>query len=575
MNGFKLPQDISQDLLLISDLIGVSSDVPPLSPRISIEVQPDDSVDSSDTEIASEDEIQADLIPVNHEGELQGLQTIPVSDSSSESESGSSVNDDDAKSISNHDLDEDDESGPTGVDFQTKNEINETDVIIPDISEVGPEEILEKVGEIMSVMVNLVIVRGEPSERANKGSEQALDSDTLLVFEDRKVMGYIYETFGPTSQPLYQVKFSNGYPLDPEKMRIARKVFHVPKRSHFVFLSQIKQMKGSDASNVHDEEPAEHELEFSDDEAEAAFKSILKRKRSNSRAQSVVLSRQPTPSPSQMRDQDLVDDVILKGNAYDEHGPYDLDFSTGPSRPPPAPYDDPYADEYPLTTSKLSTSSELTSDPSPSRNQHHTSAHGARQDRGDARGHSSGRGRVRGRVREHDRRGNGRHKWAASAHSPQQNSSTSETSWNGGPIARSPTGASYDLHIPRPLSPTSLAIAHATGQLPDGSIISMPHTHATPEAWGYQNPRFHQGAPFHFNPQGPSPFVQPHINPRFASAFGLHMNTNMRLMQPQRYDPYEESNMHSVSLQQTSNCADEWAVPTGAPDEKVVNKDGV
>lgn len=312
MNGFKLPQDISQDLLLISDLIGVSSDVPPLSPRISIEVQPDDSVDSSDTEIASEDEIQADLIPVNHEGELQGLQTMhvpmfpllysayqlysPVSDSSSESESGSSVNDDDAKSISNHDLDEDDESGPTGVDFQTKNEINETDVIIPDISEVGPEEILEKVGEIMSVMVNLVIVRGEPSERANKGSEQALDSDTLLVFEDRKVMGYvrivqsccgtllkemniqIYETFGPTSQPLYQVKFSNGYPLDPEKMRIARKVFHVPKRSHFVFLSQIKQMKGSDASNVHDEEPAEHELEFSDDEAEAAFKSILKRK---------------------------------------------------------------------------------------------------------------------------------------------------------------------------------------------------------------------------------------------------------------------------------------------------------
>jgi H/ACA ribonucleoprotein complex non-core subunit NAF1 len=77
---------------------------------------------------------------------------------------------------------------------------------------------------------------------------------------------------------LYQVKFNNGYPLDPEKMRISRDVFHVPKRSRFVFLNQIKQMKGSDASNVHDEEPADHELEFSDDEAEAAFKSSLKRK---------------------------------------------------------------------------------------------------------------------------------------------------------------------------------------------------------------------------------------------------------------------------------------------------------
>lgn len=35
-------------------------------------------------------------------------------------------------------------------------------------------------------------------------------------------------------------------------------------------------MRGSDASNVHDEEPAEYELEFSDDEQEAAHKARLK-----------------------------------------------------------------------------------------------------------------------------------------------------------------------------------------------------------------------------------------------------------------------------------------------------------
>jgi hypothetical protein len=77
---------------------------------------------------------------------------------------------------------------------------------------------------------------------------------------------------------MYQVKFSDANPLDPEQMQIARDVFHVPQRSRFIFLNQIKQMKGSDASNVYDEEPADHELEFSDDEAEAAFKSSLKRK---------------------------------------------------------------------------------------------------------------------------------------------------------------------------------------------------------------------------------------------------------------------------------------------------------
>ena len=104
------------------------------------------------------------------------------------------IDDDDTKSVSNHGVDEEDELGTspaTGTYFRTKNEINETDVTIPDIAEVGPEEVLEKVGEIMGVMENLVIVKGAPSELVNQGSERALDSDTLLVFEDRKVMGYV------------------------------------------------------------------------------------------------------------------------------------------------------------------------------------------------------------------------------------------------------------------------------------------------------------------------------------------------------------------------------------------------
>lgn len=52
----------------------------------------------------------------------------------------------------------------------------------------------------------------------------------------------------------------------------------VPSKSKFVFVDHIKAFKGSDASNVYDEEPADDELEFSDDEAEAAYKSRMKRK---------------------------------------------------------------------------------------------------------------------------------------------------------------------------------------------------------------------------------------------------------------------------------------------------------
>lgn len=88
----------------------------------------------------------------------------------------------------------------------------------------------------------------------------------------------IYETFGPTSQPLYQIKFNQSYPLDTEKIRVAREVYHVPQRSNFVFMDYLKKLRGSDASNIHDEEPGDDEIEFSDDEQESAFKQARKKK---------------------------------------------------------------------------------------------------------------------------------------------------------------------------------------------------------------------------------------------------------------------------------------------------------
>lgn len=59
---------------------------------------------------------------------------------------------------------------------------------------------------------------------------------------------------------------------------MSRDVFHIPRRSKYVFVDMIQKMRGSDASNIHDEEPAEDEVEFSDDEKEAAFKQQRKRR---------------------------------------------------------------------------------------------------------------------------------------------------------------------------------------------------------------------------------------------------------------------------------------------------------
>jgi len=215
------------------------------------------------------------------------------SDSESESETESQIPTF-QNTLPTYDDDEDGET-PAGATtyLQTKNEVVDVPIVIPDLEAVGMDEVLEKVGEVLSVVGDIVIVRGLPSKSADRGSERALDSGTLLVFEDRKVLGYvrfspwpypsclcinsqICETFGPTSEPLYQIKFNQQYPLDPEKIQVGRQVFHVPGRSHFIFVHHLRQLKGSDASNVHDEEPGEDEIEFSDDEAEAVHRSRFK-----------------------------------------------------------------------------------------------------------------------------------------------------------------------------------------------------------------------------------------------------------------------------------------------------------
>lgn len=89
---------------------------------------------------------------------------------------------------------DDDEEGPAiaaGTVPATKHEIVEADIAIPEVDQLDPTEQIEKVGEIMTVFDQVAIVRGLPSENMSRGSQKALDSDTLLVFDDRTVMGYV------------------------------------------------------------------------------------------------------------------------------------------------------------------------------------------------------------------------------------------------------------------------------------------------------------------------------------------------------------------------------------------------
>ena len=43
----------------------------------------------------------------------------------------------------------------------------------------------------MTIVNNIVIIKGEARESADRASGKALDCDTLLVLEDRKVFGFV------------------------------------------------------------------------------------------------------------------------------------------------------------------------------------------------------------------------------------------------------------------------------------------------------------------------------------------------------------------------------------------------
>ena len=100
------------------------------------------------------------------------------------------------------DEDEDTETATTSESqVRTKNELVEIDIKVPDILEVDPHEQLEKVGHVFSVVDKVAIIKGISSPIANRGSEKALDSETLLVFEDRKVLGYVSEALFCSTAP--------------------------------------------------------------------------------------------------------------------------------------------------------------------------------------------------------------------------------------------------------------------------------------------------------------------------------------------------------------------------------------
>ncbi|KAI8873768.1 NAF1-domain-containing protein [Ramicandelaber brevisporus] len=159
--------------------------------------------------------------------------------------------------------------------LRTKHEVD------PDIPEVDLRHRVDEavpltsLGKIKSIVDTTLVIETSPEYAQNA----ALDIGSLIALEDRRVLGRVYDTFGPVAQPLYSIKYKSvddlkvateGLSTDSDAAMPA--VYYVPPMATFVDATELRKFKGSDASNLYDEEVGEDEAEYSDDEMEAMMK---------------------------------------------------------------------------------------------------------------------------------------------------------------------------------------------------------------------------------------------------------------------------------------------------------------
>ncbi|KAL8933158.1 MAG: hypothetical protein Q9216_006494 [Gyalolechia sp. 2 TL-2023] len=232
----------------------------------------------------------ADINTNDQEAEFE-IDSSPIqssSDSDSDSSSSSSADseykmldpEEEARRLMQEDGGSEDEgkggkaaSGP----LRTLNEKPDEIVPKPQI-EVTAAMAIAELGVVEHLVESSILIKAKVS-----GESQALEVGSLLCLQDRSVIGVIAETLGQVRQPYYAVRFTNAAAIAEAGLSKGIPVFYVEQHARYIFTQNLKALKGSDASNIHDEEVGDDELEFSDDEAEAEHKRRLKQARQSKR----------------------------------------------------------------------------------------------------------------------------------------------------------------------------------------------------------------------------------------------------------------------------------------------------
>lgn len=268
-----------------------TSDVPTKTSQLTVGEQVSQSKVADDEEFVRAAEANKDDPSAEWQLDSSDAET---SGSSSSSDSDSDTHDDDdddegvlldpeeqARILMREEAADGDIGGPVSkTPLRTANEKPEEKIEKPNVV-VTPDMKITELGDVEAMVDNLVLIKGKTS-----GEYQVLEMGSVLCLADRSVIGAVAETLGRVQEPRYAVGFSNADEVGEAGITKGTVIYYVDQHSTYVFTQPLKSIKGSDASNMHDEEVLGEEIEFSDDEAEAEYKRNLKRAKQVARGES-------------------------------------------------------------------------------------------------------------------------------------------------------------------------------------------------------------------------------------------------------------------------------------------------
>ncbi|KIV79749.1 hypothetical protein PV11_07294 [Exophiala sideris] len=433
----------------------------------------------------------------------------------------------------------DDEGGKSrdkaeGAALRTANE--RTEEVIPKPDVVVTEDMkIEELGNVEFVVENNVVIKAKTS-----GEYQVLESGSLICLKDRSVVGVIADLIGRVEEPRYTIRFTNDEAIAEAGLSASgTTVFYVPSHSTFVFTQPLKAVKGSDASNFHDEEVGDDEMEFSDDEAEAEHKRQMKARRQGRQVdtgrgrgrggqQSGRGSHRGGRRPSHSRNND--NNAVANGNGAYGDGSLEMNYDDVPNGGDDGytPLQRPDSLAGNIEQHRGDSAGHPLPPPPPS----------FRGGRGDFGGRGRGRGRGdRGGFRS--RGGGGFHQSRGSGFHNQHHANNTQNGSHGYPRAPEvtvPTTPSITPHnvnftpmTPSPMSPLPNVPYNFGGYQPPTGFPYMPQSMPglQPPSFAYQQQQQHQQQQQYQQPQYQQPqYQQPYQAAQYNAPVTQPYQTN-------------------------------------------------